>query len=247
MNTSAYVHSIETFGLVDGPGVRFIVFLSGCPMRCNFCHNPDTWNMQSGTLTPADELLKKALRYKNYWGDNGGITVSGGEPLLQIDFLIEFFKEAKKQGVHTTIDTSGNPFTKEEPFFSKFQELMKYTDLLLLDIKHIDDDEHFKITKQTNKNILELARYLSDIKKPVWIRHVLVPGYSDNDEYLKKLNDFIQTLENVEKVEILPYHSLGVSKYEKLGIDYELKDVKPPTQERIENANKLLHTSEYNK
>ena len=126
MNTSAYVHSIETFGLVDGPGVRFIVFLSGCPMRCNFCHNPDTWNMQSGTLTPADELLKKALRYKNYWGDDGGITVSGGEPLLQIDFLIEFFKEAKKQGVHTTIDTSGNPFTKEEPFFSKFQELMKY-------------------------------------------------------------------------------------------------------------------------
>lgn len=247
MNTSAYVHSIETFGLVDGPGVRFIVFLSGCPMRCNFCHNPDTWNMQSGTLTPADELLKKALRYKNYWGDDGGITVSGGEPLLQIDFLIEFFKEAKKQGVHTTIDTSGNPFTKEEPFFSKFQELMKYTDLLLLDIKHIDDDEHFKITKQTNKNILELARYLSDIKKPVWIRHVLVPGYSDNDEYLKKLNDFIQTLENVEKVEVLPYHSLGVSKYEKLGIDYELKDVKPPTQERIENANKLLHTSEYNK
>ncbi len=247
MNTSAYVHSIETFGLVDGPGVRFIVFLSGCPMRCNFCHNPDTWNMQSGTLTPADELLKKALRYKNYWGDDGGITVSGGEPLLQIDFLIEFFKEAKKQGVHTTIDTSGNPFTKEEPFFSKFQELMKYTDLLLLDIKHIDDDEHFKITKQTNKNILELARYLSDIKKPVWIRHVLVPGYSDNDEYLKKLNDFIQTLENVEKVEVLPYHSLGVSKYEKLGIDYELKDVKPPTPERIENANKLLHTSEYNK
>lgn len=237
-----YVHSTESFGSVDGPGVRFIIFLTGCSMRCQFCHNPDTWIMQKGTLYTADELLKKALKYRTYWKKDGGITVSGGEPLLQIDFLTELFRKAKEQGVHTTLDTSGNPFTREEPFFGKFQELMKYTDLIMLDIKHIDNEQHKILTGCPNDNILDLARYLSDIRKPVWIRHVLVPERSDYDEYLEKLYAFIETLDNVEKVEVLPYHTLGEYKWQELGYDYPLKGIEPPSQERIENANKILHT-----
>ncbi|MBQ9519230.1 MAG: pyruvate formate lyase-activating protein, partial [Firmicutes bacterium] len=239
------IHSIETFGLVDGPGIRFIAFMAGCALRCDFCHNPDTWDMKNGEIYTPEALLKRALRCKPYWRGNGGITVSGGEPLLQIDFLTEFFALAKAQNIHTAIDTAGQPFTREEPFFSKFNKLMEYTDLILLDIKHIDNDRHIKITGAKNSNILDMAKYLSDIKKPVWIRHVLVPGGSDNDEQLKKLHDFIKTLENVEKVEVLPYHNLGAAKYEKLGIDYKLKDTPPPTQERIKNANDILETNKY--
>lgn len=239
------IHSIESFGSVDGPGVRFIVFLKGCHMRCQFCHNPDTWEMKDGELKTADELIAQALRYKTYWKKGGGITVSGGEPLLQLDFLIEFFTKAKAKGIHTTLDTSGNPFTREEPFFSKFNELMKVTDLVMLDIKEIDEAKHKILTGWTNSNILDMARYLSEINKPMWIRHVLVPGGSDNDEQLIKLDQFIKTLNSVDRVEVLPYHSLGTFKWEELGIDYPLKDVVPPTKDRIENANKLLHTSEY--
>ena len=240
------IHSIESFGSVDGPGVRFIVFLKGCHMRCQFCHNPDTWEMKDGEIKTADELLSQALRYKTYWKKGGGITVSGGEPLLQIDFLIEFFTKAKAKGIHTTLDTSGNPFTRKEPFFSKFNELMKVTDLVMLDIKQINEAEHKILTGWSNSNILDMARYLSELGKPMWIRHVLVPGGSDNDEQLIKLDEFIKTLKNVDRVEVLPYHTLGTFKWEELGIDYPLKDVKPPTKDRIENANKLLHTSEYN-
>lgn len=237
-----YVHSLESFGSVDGPGVRYIIFLTGCAMRCQFCHNPDTWDMKTGTLYTTDELLEKAMKYRSYWKNDGGITVSGGEPLLQIDFLTELFRKAKANGIHTTLDTSGNPFTREEPFFSKFNELMKYTDLVMLDIKHIDDEQHKILTGCTNKNILELARYLSDIKKPVWIRHVLVPERSDYDEYLIKLDEFIQSLDNVQKVEVLPYHTLGAYKWDELGYEYKLKGIDPPSVERVENANKLLHT-----
>ena len=237
-----YVHSLESFGSVDGPGVRYIIFLTGCAMRCQFCHNPDTWDMKTGTLYTTDELLEKAMKYRSYWKNDGGITVSGGEPLLQIDFLTELFRKAKANGIHTTLDTSGNPFTREEPFFSKFNELMKYTDLVMLDIKHIDDEQHKILTGCTNKNILDLARYLSDIKKPVWIRHVLVPERSDYDEYLIKLDEFIQSLDNVQKVEVLPYHTLGAYKWDELGYEYKLKGIDPPSVERVENAYKLLHT-----
>lgn len=237
-----YVHSLESFGSVDGPGVRYIIFLTGCAMRCQFCHNPDTWDMKKGTLYTTDELLEKAMKYRSYWKNDGGITVSGGEPLLQIDFLTELFRKAKANGIHTTLDTSGNPFTREEPFFSKFNELMKYTDLVMVDIKHIDDEQHKILTGCTNKNILDLARYLSDIKKPVWIRHVLVPERSDYDEYLIKLDEFIQSLDNVQKVEVLPYHTLGAYKWDELGYEYKLKGIDPPSVERVENANKLLHT-----
>ena len=239
------IHSIESFGSVDGPGVRYVIFVKGCNMRCQFCHNPDTWTTKDADWQTADEVLKKALRYKNYWGEKGGITVSGGEPLLQIDFLIELFRKAKKNGVHTTLDTSGNPFTREEPYFSKFNELMKYTDLLLLDIKLIDDKAHRELTGCTNENILDLARYLDEIGKPVWIRHVLVPERSDYDEYLIRLDEFLHSLHNVQRVEVLPYHTLGVFKWETLGIPYKLEGINPPTKERVENANKLLHTAEY--
>lgn len=238
-----YIHSLESFGSVDGPGVRYVIFLSGCAMRCQFCHNPDTWNMQTGTPYTADELLKQAKKYRAYWGSKGGITVSGGEPLLQIDFLTELFRKAKAEGIHTTLDTSGNPFTKEEPFFGKFQELMKYTDLVMLDIKHIDDEQHQVLTGCTNRNILDLAECLSEIQKPAWIRHVLVPGRSDDDEFLVKLDSFIQTLNNVEKVEVLPYHTLGTFKWKELGMEYPLEGVEPPTKERVENAERLLHVN----
>ena len=236
-----HIHSTESFGAADGHGVRFIVFMQGCHMRCRYCHNPDTWKMDGGDEVTADEILKRALRFKPYWGKDGGITISGGEPLLQIDFVIELFKKAKELGINTCIDTAGNPFTKEEPFFSKFEELMKYTDLLLLDLKEINPTRHKDLTGFDNSNIIEMAKYLSEINKPVWIRHVLVPEHSDFDEDLDALGDFIDTLSNVDRVEILPYHTLGKFKWENLGIPYTLESISPPSAERIENAKNRIH------
>ena len=236
-----HIHSTESFGAADGPGVRFIVFMQGCHMRCRYCHNPDTWKMDGGDEVTADEILKRALRFKPYWGKDGGITISGGEPLLQIDFVIELFKKAKELGINTCIDTAGNPFTKEEPFFSKFEELMKYTDLLLLDLKEINPTRHKDLTGFDTSNIIEMAKYLSEINKPVWIRHVLVPEHSDFDEDLDALGDFIDTLSNVDRVEILPYHTLGKFKWENLGIPYTLESISPPSAERIENAKQRIH------
>ena len=236
-----HIHSTESFGAADGPGVRFIVFMQGCHMRCRYCHNPDTWKMDGGDEVTADEILKRALRFKPYWGKDGGITISGVEPLLQIEFVIELFKKAKELGINTCIDTAGNPFTKEEPFFSKFEELMKYTDLLLLDLKEINPARHKDLTGFDNSNIIEMAKYLSEINKPVWIRHVLVPEHSDFDEDLDALGDFIDTLSNVDRVEILPYHTLGKFKWENLGIPYTLESISPPSPERIENAKQRIH------
>ncbi len=238
--TKGYIHSIETFGSVDGPGVRFLIFLQGCAMRCQFCHNPDSWAVNKSNEMTADELLDKAERYRSYWGNKGGITVSGGEALLQMDFLLELFKKAKQRGINTCLDTSAQPFTRNEKWFAKFEELMNYTDTILLDIKHIRDEEHRKLTRFSNANILDCARYLSDIHKPVWIRHVLIPGITDKDEYLHELAAFLNTLENVERVDVLSYHTLGIYKYEKLGKEYPLAGVEPPTKERVENAQKIL-------
>ena len=234
------VHSVETFGSVDGPGIRFLIFLKGCSMRCRYCHNPDTWDPETDDLRTADELLIQAMRYRSYWGREGGITVSGGEALLQIDFLTELFRKAKAKGIHTCLDTSGQPFTRREPFFSKFAELMKYTDLLLFDLKQIDDAKHRELTGRTNRNILDCARYLSDIGKPIWVRHVLVPGVTDNDDDLHALRAFIDTLQNVKRVEVLPYHAMGTYKWEQLGIPYTLKDVSAPSEERVRNAEHIL-------
>lgn len=234
------IHSVESFGSADGPGVRYIVFLKGCNMRCQYCHNPDTWAKDGGELMTPEEVLKKALRYKTYWKEKGGITVSGGEALLQVDFVTELFRLAKEKGVNTCLDTSGNPFSLEEPFKSKFDELMKYTDLFMLDIKHMDDAAHRKLTGQTNQNILEMAAYLSDHGKAMWIRHVLVPGITTEEDELYRLRSFLDTLKTVERVEVLPYHTLGVFKWKELGIPYQLEGVDPPTKEQIDRAKEIL-------
>lgn len=235
------IHSIETFGSVDGPGIRFIVFLKGCNLRCKYCHNVDTWDPHSEDMRTADEILDFAERYRSYWGEEGGITVSGGEPLLQIDFLIDLFKKAKERGINTCIDTAVQPFTKEDPFFSKFEELMKYTDLLLVDIKHIDREEHIKLTGLPNDNIKECFEYLDQIGKPIWIRHVLVPGITDNDDYLRETRKFIEKFSNIKRIDVLPYHSMGQMKFKELGIPYQLEGVESPTTERVENARAILN------
>lgn len=238
--TKGFIHSIESFGSVDGPGIRFLIFLQGCPMRCQFCHNPDSWKTGVGEEKTADELLAQAMRFRPYWGGEGGITVSGGEPLMQTDFLLELFEKAHQQGINTCLDTSAQLFIRKGAFFDKFERLMQVTDTILFDIKHIDDGEHRKLTRHSNSNILDCARYLSEIQKPVWIRHVLVPGITDNDEYLQELRDFLKPLGNIRRIDVLPYHTMGIYKYEKLGIDYPLKHVLPPTAERVENARKIL-------
>lgn len=251
-----YVHQLESFGCADGPGSRFIIFLSGCPLRCLYCHNPDTWKMTDGKLYSVEELVREAMTCKEYWGKKGGVTVSGGEPLLQIDFLIELFTRFKELGVNTCIDTSGAPFRngaspdateEDKSWFRKFQRLMEVTDILLMDIKHIDEEEHIKLTGKSGRNIREMFAYLDRIQKPIWIRHVLVPGITDSDEALVRTRDFIRTLHNVERVEILPYHGLGAMKYKELGIDYPLKDLESPTLERVAEAKRILECDKYTK
>lgn len=240
-----YIHSTESFGAVDGPGIRFVVFVQGCPMRCRYCHNPDTWKTGVGTRVTANQILEQALPYQSFWGEEGGLTVSGGEVLLQPEFALDLFTKAKALGIHTCLDTSGQPFTREKPFFNVFEKLMAVTDLLLVDIKEIDPEKHRRLTGFTNDNILDMCHCLSDMKKPVWIRHVLVPEWTDDDHDLKELNRFIKTLDNVKKVEILPYHTMGVVKYHKLGIRYRLEGIQPPTDDRVRNAEELLHTRDY--
>lgn len=239
------IHAVETFGLVDGPGVRYVVFLHGCPMRCKYCHNPDTWGSDESTEdVSAEEMFNRAYKFSNYWKKggvaNGGITVSGGEPLMQIDFVTEFFKIAKQHNVNTALDTSGALFSRNEPFISKFNELMKYTDLVLLDLKQTDSEKHKELTGRDNANILDMAQYLSDIGKDMWIRRVLVPGVTDDEAELKNLREFIGNLKTVKKVEILPYHTLGIMKWEELGMKYPLDGVPTPTDEQVKKAEDLL-------
>lgn len=238
------IHSVETFGSVDGPGVRFLIFMQGCAMRCRYCHNPDTWSTAPNRLMTAGELLDTAERYRAYWGDTGGITVSGGEPLLQIDFLTELLQQAKQRGIHTCVDTAGQPFTVEEPFFSAFRRLLSCTDLFLADIKHIDPQAHLRLTGKPNDNGLQMLRYLSEQHKPVWIRYVLVPGVTDDDAALRRTRGFIDTLTNVERVEVLPYHTLGAYKWKELGLRYSLDDTQPPTPERVRHAEMILRNEQ---
>ena len=238
------IHSIETCGTVDGPGIRFVVFTQGCPMRCKYCHNPDTWDLdgESKRLS-ASEILTQYDSVKEFC--KGGITVTGGEPLVQIDFVTELFKQAKEKNIHTALDTSGILYTPENT--AKFDEMMKYTDLVLLDIKHINDDEHKKLTGHSNKNILEFAKYLSKIEKPVWIRHVVVPSVTYNEKYLTQLGEFLATLKNVKALDVLPYHDMAIAKYDNLNIDYPLKGIPPLTHDEALNARNIILTALKNK
>ena len=238
------IHSIETCGTVDGPGIRFVVFMQGCPLRCQYCHNPDTWTTDVNKQMSVDEILKKFDGVKEFLR-NGGITVTGGEPLMQMDFVTELFKSAKEKEIHTALDTSGIFFNPENT--EKIDELIKYTDLVLLDIKHIDDEEHKKLTGHSNKKILAFAKYLSDKKVPIWVRHVVVPTITYDEKYLSGLGEFMATLNNVQALDVLQYHDMAISKYEKLGIEYPLKDILPLTKEQALDAKKIIYNAYKNR
>ena len=231
----AKVHSFESFGAVDGPGIRFVIFLQGCHLECKYCHNRDTWDINSGKYESLDEIFTKVIRYKNYICPNGGVTVTGGEPLLQVKFLVELFKKLKEENIHTCIDTSGMVSITDD-----IKELLSYTDLVLLDIKHIDDNKCRDLVGKSNKLELEFAKYLSDNNIKMWIRQVIVPGYTDNEEDLLKLKDFIGSLKTVEKVELLPYHNIGEFKWKKLGLKYPLEGIRQATNEDIKKAKEIL-------
>ena len=235
-----YIHSTESFGTVDGPGVRFVIFLQGCPMRCKYCHNPDTWQMHTGQLRSAQSLIRDFQRNAAFYA-KGGITVTGGEALLQIDFLLELFALAKAQKIHTCLDTSGITYTPgESSYGEKLDKLMELTDLVMLDIKHIDPAAHKELTGHENRNILAFARYLADKQIPMWIRHVVVPGITDDPVQLAKLGAFMATLPNVTSLDVLPYHVLGVSKYQQLGIPYPLEGVEAATQAQAQRAKQII-------
>ncbi len=237
---TGFIHSFESFGTVDGPGIRFVVFLQGCPLRCQYCHNPDTWRA-GGKEYSVEDVISQALRYKKYFGDKGGVTVTGGEPLLQIDFVTELFTKLKAQGVHTCVDTSGITFReKDEGTVEKHKKLLEVADLFLLDIKHIDEEKCKKLTGQSNQNTLAFAKFLSDNGKPMWIRQVLVSGLTDDEEDLLQTRAFIDSLQTVERVEVLPYHTMGIVKYKNLGLAYPLEGVESPTKEKVANAKRIL-------
>lgn len=229
------IHSIETFGTVDGPGVRFVAFLQGCPMRCAFCHNPDTWNPKAPVkfeLTP-EELLERTLRYRSYIR-SGGVTLSGGEPLVQPDFVREYFRLCKAEGLHTALDTSGAVFNESA------RKALEFTDLVLLDIKTLDDALHESYTGMSRHNNQAFLDHLRTIGKPVWIRHVVVPGYTSVPERLEALAGFLTGYPNVERIELLPYHTMGVYKYKELGISYPLEGCEPLSQADIESARSIF-------
>ena len=218
-----YIHSQESFGTVDGPGIRYVLFMQGCPMRCLYCHNPDTWEIGRGEEVTAEEIIENWKKNRSFYR-NGGITITGGEPLLQVDFLIELFSLAKKEGIHTCIDTSGITYSETNTsYIEKLDTLMQYTDLVMLDIKHIDPACHMALTSKDNAGILAFAKYLECKRIPLWIRHVIVKGYTDDPTYLYKLGTFIGGLKNLEALDVLPYHTMGEVKYKELGIDYPLK------------------------
>lgn len=219
------VHSVESFGTVDGPGTRLVVFLQGCPMRCQYCHNPDTWKPVGGTPMTVEQLLAQYERNEPFY-KNGGITVSGGEPLLQIDFVTSLFTEAKKRGIHTCVDTSGITFRADSAAVrEQFDTLCAVTDLVMLDIKHAEREAHKKLTGQDNRNILDFARYLADKKVPMWVRHVVVPGITDSQEEWQELGTLLAQFDNLCALDVLPYHTMGVNKYASLGIPYPLEGV----------------------
>ncbi len=237
---TGYIHSKESFGTVDGPGIRYVLFMQGCPMRCLYCHNPDTWEIESGTVVTADEIIKEVIKNKAFYS-KGGITVSGGEPLLQPDFLIELFKKAKEEGIHTCIDTSGITFNEEDAgYLSKLDELLSYTVLVMLDIKHIDSQSHKGLTGHNNENVLAFAKYIDKKNIDIWIRHVVVTGYTDNKDDLFRLGEFIGRLKNLKALDVLPYHTMGVNKYKEMNIPYRLEGVEAVSKVTAKNARQII-------
>lgn len=234
------IHSIESFGTVDGPGIRMVVFTKGCPMRCQYCHNPDTWDMAGGEVMSVEEILNRYEASKHFYR-GGGITVTGGEPLLQMEFVTELFEAARTRGIHTCLDTSGVTFHKSSTAALEMMDrLLASTCLVMLDIKHIDEEKHRVLTGHSNRNILNFARYLDEKSIPMWIRHVVVPGITDREEDLYRLGRFIGTLKSVKALDVLPYHDMGKVKYENLGIKYPLKDVPPMSREGAVAAKKII-------
>ena len=230
------IHSIESCGTVDGPGIRFVVFMQGCPLRCQYCHNPDSWEYDTDNLMSVEDILKQYDGVKEFCA--GGITVTGGEPLVQIDFVTELFKQAQDRGIHTALDTSGLLFNRINT--EKIDELLKYTSLVMLDIKHIDDEEHKKLTMHSNEKILEFAKYLSEKNIPTWVRHVVVPEITYKEEYLTRLGEFLAGLKNIKALDVLPYHDMAVPKYENLGLEYPLEGVPPLTHDEALNARNII-------
>ena len=230
------IHSIETCGTVDGPGIRFVVFTQGCPLRCKYCHNPDSWVYDSDNLMSVDEILKQYDGVKEFC--KGGITVTGGEPLVQIDFVTELFKKAQEKGIHTALDTSGLFFNRENT--QKIDNLLNFTSLVMLDIKHIDNDEHKILTGHPNAAILDFAKYLSEKNIPTWIRHVVVPEITYKEKYLTQLGEFLAELKNIKALDVLPYHDMAIPKYENLGLDYPLSGVSPLTHAEALDARNII-------
>lgn len=229
-----YIHSFESFGTKDGPGIRFVLFLQGCPLRCLYCHNVDTWNVKDKKymMTP-EEVMKEVLKVKGFIR-TGGITISGGEPLIQPEFVMELFQLCKKEGIHTTVDTSGYMFN------DKVKEVLKWTDLVLLDIKHINPNKYKKLTSVSLEHTLQFAQYLSDINKTVWVRYVLVPGYSDDEEDLHEWAKFVSQFKNIVRVDILPFHQMGAYKWKEVGKEYKLAEVKTPSREEVKKVEKIF-------
>ena len=227
-----HIDSIETLGLVDGPGIRVVVFLQGCPLRCLFCHNPETWTLDDKFLITPDELVRHIYKYRNYFGTDGGVTFSGGEPLFQHDFLLECLKLCKKMGINTCLDTAGS--------CDGYEDILKYVDLVIWDVKALENDAYRRMTGQDIDTSLEFLKYCQDIGVKMWIRQVIVPGINDNVQYINKLKDFISPLKNVLKVELLPYHLLGVSKYKQLGIPYRLDGVPAMDKSKCDELYKVL-------
>jgi pyruvate formate lyase activating enzyme len=237
------IHSIETCGTVDGPGIRFVIFMQGCPMRCLYCHNPDSWDVGLNKQMSVAEIISRYEGVKEFC--KGGITVTGGEPLLQIDFVTELFKLAREKKIHTALDTSGITFVPD--MIEKFDKLLEYTDLVLLDIKHIDDEQHKILTGHSNKNVLAFARYLSDMNKPMWVRHVVVPGITFKQEYLFELGKFLKGLKNITALDVLPYHSMAISKYKNLGMEYPLENTPQLTKdEALQARNWIVQGYKFN-
>jgi len=238
--TKGFIHSIETCGTVDGPGLRYVIFLQGCPMRCQYCHNPDTWQPNVGEQMTVDEVLKSFYNNLAFYR-NGGVTVTGGEPMMQMDFLIELFTKLHEDGVHTCLDTSGIMFQpNNKKFKEKAEKLFAVTDLVMLDIKHIDDEKHKVLTSHSNERILAFAKYLDDKGIDIWIRHVVVPGVTLYQEYLMRLGEFMATLKNVKALDVLPYHTMGKVKYENLGLEYPLGDTREATKQEANAARNII-------